>query len=88
MKIVVINGTEQTGCTFAMKEQFLSSIGDGHEVVEYVLPRDCPVFCTGCKACFYRDISICPHAQYTVTIWKSMLEADVLVFMYFMLRGK
>jgi len=80
MNITVINGTEQRGCTFAMKELFLSAMGEGHTVMEYVLPRDCPVFCTGCKACFYRDISVCPHAQYTVPIWESILEADLLVF--------
>ena len=80
MKITVMNGTEQKGCTFAMKERFLSALGDGHEVTEYVLPRDCPVFCTGCKACFYSNISVCPHAQYTVPIWESILEADLLVF--------
>jgi len=44
------------------------------------LPRDCPVFCTGCKACFYQDIRVCPHAQYTVPIWGSLLAADLLVF--------
>ena len=80
MKITVINGTELEGCTFAMKELFLSAIGDGHNVTEYFLPRDCPVFCTGCKACFYRDISVCPQSQYTVPIWESILEADLLVF--------
>ena len=80
MKIVVINGTEQKGCTFAMKEVFLATIGSGHDIVEYYLPADCPVFCTGCKACFYRDISICPHAQYTEPIWQSILAADLLVF--------
>ena len=80
MNIIVINGTEQKGCTFAMKEEFLSAMGGGHDIVEYVLPRDCPVFCTGCKACFYRDISVCPHSQYTVPIWESILAADLLVF--------
>ena len=79
MNIIVINGTEQKGCTYAMKELFLSAIGGGHTVTEYTLPRDCPAFCTGCKACFYQDISVCPHSQYTVPIWESILEADVLV---------
>jgi len=79
MNIVVINGTEQKGCTFAMKELFLSAMGDGHNVTEYNLPKDCPVFCTGCKACLYQDISVCPHSQYTTPIWESILEADLLV---------
>ena len=42
MKITVINGTEQKGCTFAMKELFLAAMGDGHDIIEYYLPRDCP----------------------------------------------
>jgi len=80
MKIVVVNGTEQKGCTFAMKELFLSTLGSGHDITEYFLPRDCPVFCTGCKACFYADISACPHSQYVLPIWESILQADLLVF--------
>ena len=62
-----------------MKEMFLSSIGSGHDITEFYLPRDCPVFCTGCKKCFYADISVCPHSEYTVPIWESILEADLLV---------
>jgi len=77
---MIINGTEQKGCTFAMKELFLSSIGSGHSITEYYLPRDCPVFCTGCKVCFYSDISKCPHSHYTIPIWKSILKADLLIF--------
>jgi len=80
MKIVVINGTQQKGCTFAMKNMFLAAMGDGHDITEYTLPNDCPVFCTGCKACFFRDISVCPHSQYTMPIWESILAADLLVF--------
>jgi len=80
MNITVINGTEQRGCTFAMKEEFLAAMGAGHNVTEYFLPRDCPVFCTGCKACFFKDISVCPHRTRTVPIWESVLAADLLVF--------
>jgi len=79
MNITVINGTEQKGCTHAMKELFLSAMDDGHNITEFYLPRDCPVFCTGCKACFYRDISVCPHSQYTLPIWESIVNADLLV---------
>jgi multimeric flavodoxin WrbA len=80
MKIVVINGTEIKGCTYQMKEMFLQAIGRENEIIEYVLPRDCPVFCTGCKACFFADISVCPHSEYTVPIWASIIAADLLVF--------
>jgi len=80
MNITIVNGTEQKGCTFAMKELFLCAMGDGHNISEYYLPRDCPVFCTGCKACFFRSIVVCPHSEYTVPIWDSILKADLLVF--------
>ena len=80
MNIVVINGTELKGCTFSMKDMFLSAMGEGHIITEYYLPKDCPVFCTGCKACFFKDISVCPHSQYTVPIWESISKADLLVF--------
>ena len=80
MNITVINGTEQKGCTYSMKETFISAMGGGHEITEYYLPRDCPVFCIGCKACFFHDISVCPHREYTMPIWESILAADLLVF--------
>jgi multimeric flavodoxin WrbA len=80
MRIVVINGTEQRGCTHAIKEMFLDAVGRENPITEFVLPADCPAFCTGCKACFYKDISVCPHAEYTVPIWKAISAADLLVF--------
>lgn len=80
MKISIVNGTDQKGCTHAMKEMFITAMGGGHEINEFTLPRDCPVFCTGCKACFANDIYACPHARYTVPIWESLLAADLLVF--------
>ena len=79
MNIVVINGTEVRGCTFAMKEQFLSIMDDNKKIVEYYLPKDCPTFCTGCKTCFFHDISKCPNAEYTVPIWNSIIAADLIV---------
>ena len=58
MKITVINGTEIRGCTYGIKELFLDTLGRGNEIKEYYLPKDCPVFCTGCKSCFFKDISV------------------------------
>ena len=80
MNITVVMGTSARGCTFAMKEQFLSSLGSGNSVTEFTLPEACPVFCTGCKACFFKDISACPHAEYVMPIWESFLAADLIVF--------
>jgi multimeric flavodoxin WrbA len=61
-----------------MKEIFLSHLA-GAEITEYNLPDDAPVFCTGCKACFFEDISVCPHRQYIEPIWNSILACDLLV---------
>lgn len=80
MKITVINGTKNKGCTYKMKDAFLEALGNGHEITEYHLPADAPEFCTGCKACFFKDISVCPHREYTVPIWNSILAADLIVF--------
>ncbi|MCL2674976.1 MAG: flavodoxin family protein [Firmicutes bacterium] len=80
MKITVINGVKNKGCTYKMKDAFLEALHNGHEITEYHLPTDAPEFCTGCKACFFRDISVCPHSKYTVPIWESILAADLLVF--------
>jgi len=79
MKIVVINGTEIKGCTYAMKNMFLKSLGKNHDIIEFYLPKDCPVFCTGCKRCYANDISICPHSKYTLPIWESILQSDLIV---------
>lgn len=45
MRIVVINGTEVKGCTFHMKETFMSALKDKNEIIEFYLPRDMPYFC-------------------------------------------
>lgn len=79
MKIVVLNGTEIKGCTYNMKEMFLRAMGEGNEIKEYYFPKDCPEFCKGCKSCFFKDISICPHREYTIPIWQSILWADLIV---------
>ena len=80
MKVVVINGTEIKGCTYQIKEMFLSVLRDGNEITEFYLPKDLPHFCTGCKTCFFEDENLCPHAEYTMAIWKVILQADLLVF--------
>ncbi len=82
MKIVVINGTEVRGCTYHIKETFLSIIRENNELVEYYLPRDLNSFCSGCKTCFFKDENKCPHAKEVMPIWESILEADLLVFAY------
>lgn len=80
MKITVINGTEVKGCTYNIKENFLSDLQDENEIVEFYLPKDLPYFCTGCKKCFFRSEQLCPHAEYVTPIWNSMLNSDLIIF--------
>ncbi|WP_040195927.1 flavodoxin family protein [Candidatus Soleaferrea massiliensis] len=82
MKITVINGTQVKGCTHHIKEIFLDVLRKDHEITEYFLPKDCEHFCCGCKSCFLKSETLCPHAASTMPIWNSMLESDLLVFVY------
>ena len=80
MKIIVITGTDVKGCTHHIKEAFLSHLrGVKHTITEYILPKDMPHFCCGCKLCFFKSESICPHANEIAPIWTAMLEADLIV---------
>lgn len=81
MNIVVINGTEVRGCTYQIKEAFLSELRE-HRIQEFYLPKDCPSFCIGCKKCFFEGEEACPHTEKTMPIWNAMLTADVIVFAY------
>ena len=80
MKITVINGTEKHGVTYKMKEMFLEEFKKDAEITEYYLPKDCPSFCAGCKACFYKGEQNCKDREYTEKIEKALREADLLVF--------
>ena len=82
MKIVVFNGTEVKGCTYHIKETFLSVLREKNEITEFYFPKDLPHFCLGCKACFFKGENLCPHAEYTMPIWNAALAADLLVFVY------
>ena len=86
MKIVVVNGTETQGVTARMKEIFLEPFRNQSggtspaEITEFFLPRDCPGFCAGCKICFLRDEKMCKDAPFIQALERSMLAADLLVF--------
>lgn len=80
MKITVINGTEVRGCTYHIKENFLESLRNENEIIEFYLPKDLPHFCTGCKNCFLKSELLCPHAKYVMPIWEAILDSDLLVF--------
>ena len=82
MKITIITATENKGCTFHLKEHFLSAVREGNEITEFYLPGDLPHFCCGCKTCFMKSEHQCPHAAHTMRIWNAIREADLLVIAY------
>jgi len=79
MKIVIINGTEVKGCTYHIKEAFAAPLRNSHTITEFYLPKDMPHFCNGCKMCFIKDESLCPHSELVKPIWDAILEANLLV---------
>ncbi|NMA06664.1 MAG: NAD(P)H-dependent oxidoreductase [Ruminococcaceae bacterium] len=81
MKCVVINGTEQKGCTYNLKEMFIDELKP-EQLTEFYLPKDAPAYCTGCKTCFMKSEKLCPHFQKVNPVWQAMLEADLIVFAY------
>lgn len=81
MKCVVINGTEQRGCTYNLKEIFLDELKPD-ELMEFYLPKDGPSYCRGCKLCFIKSESLCPHYDKVNPIWQAILDADLIVFAY------
>ena len=80
MRITVINGTELHGVTYKLKELFIEEFRDSAEITEFYLPKDCPAFCQGCKACFLKDEKLCKDSEYVQKIEKALREADLLVF--------
>ena len=82
MDIVIITGTEVKGCTYHIKNLFLDELREGNKIIEFYLPKDCPHFCSGCKMCFFIDENKCPHAEFTIPIWESIIKADLIIFAY------
>ena len=82
MNIVAITGTNVNGCTQRMMDLFLTNLGQGHTIRSFVLPKDGPPYCLGCKTCFLKDEALCPHADTVLPIWDAMLWADLIVFAY------
>jgi multimeric flavodoxin WrbA len=82
VKIVIINGTGVKGCTYHIKEIFLNAVKNGNEINEFTLPKELPEFCCGCKNCFFKGEDTCPHAAYTLPIWDTIMQSDLIVFTY------
>ena len=47
---------------------------------EFFLPKDLPVFCTGCTLCFSGLLEKCPNYQYVAPILDAIINADALIF--------
>lgn len=82
MKIVLLCGTQHNGITTKLKNFVVEELSPGNDIREFLLPRDAPSYCTGCKRCFYEDERLCPHADKVMPIWDAMLESDLIVFVY------
>lgn len=85
MKATIIIGTPYKGCTHAMQELFKEQLSVLHSQItfdEYVLPNAAPHFCIGCKNCFEIGEEACPHYDSVAPIWASLLESDILIFIF------
>ncbi|NLX83726.1 MAG: flavodoxin family protein [Clostridiales bacterium] len=83
MKVCLIMAVSHAGVTAHIRDSFLQrleALAPKATVDQFVLPRDGPPFCLGCKQCFIKDMDACPHYGTTGGIWKAMLACDLLVF--------
>ena len=82
MRITAITGTNVKGCTHHMMELFLKDLREGNDVNTFVLPKDGPPYCLGCKKCFLENEAHCPHADTVLPIWEAIQAADLIVFAF------
>ena len=83
MNNCLITAVSNAGCTAHIREAFITQLNNlvpGAQMKQFTLPKDGPAYCLGCKACFYKDMSACPHLKTTLPIWQAMEEAHLLVF--------
>ena len=83
MNICLITAVSNPGCTAHIREAFVAQLNvliPGARIRQFILPKDGPAYCLGCKACFYKDMSACPHLKATLPIWQAMEEACLVVF--------
>ena len=81
MNICLIVAVSNPGCTGHIREAFLEqaySLIPGAQINQFILPGDGPSYCLGCKACFFKDMSACPHLKATLPIWQAMEDANLL----------
>jgi len=82
MNIAVFHGSPREGNTAIAANIFLDELRKcgGANVTEFRLPKDLPVFCTGCALCLGGMRDKCPNALYRAPIVSAIRGADALVF--------
>ena len=80
--ITVFHGSPRKGNTYNATKIFMDELSKYENVnfTEFFLPKDLPVFCTGCTLCLGGKREKCPNAQYVAPIFDAILKADAFIF--------
>ncbi len=78
MNITVVYGTERKGCTYNITQEVIKNISNP-KVTEIFLPTDLPEFCKSCLRCFSEEKGTCIHSEFTVSIRRKLLSADLII---------
>ena len=82
MNITVFHGSPQKGNTYFATKIFMDELSKRSNVrfSEFLLPKDLPVFCTGCTLCFTGAQEKCPNSKYVTPLIDAIINADALLF--------
>jgi multimeric flavodoxin WrbA len=82
MRVTVFHGSPRKGNTYHSTKIFLDELARNGDVeyIEFFMPKDLPVFCTGCTLCLGGLREKCPNAEYVNPIFDAVINADALVF--------
>lgn len=80
MKIVIIHGQSHHGISYHIGKMLVDNLTNVDAINEFSLPKDLPVFCTGCMVCMERGEEYCLHYQYMKPILKAIDTSDILIF--------
>lgn len=82
MKVAVFHGSPRKGNTYYATAIFMDELAKNGDVdyVEFFMPKDLPVFCTGCTLCLGGKRDKCPNAEYVNPIFDAVIQADALLF--------
>jgi len=82
MKVTVFHGSPRKGNTYFATKLFMDELSNCSDVnfTEFFLPKDLPVFCTGCTLCFSGLLEKCPNYRYVAPILDAITNADAFIF--------